>query len=282
MRRFAGVAELVDARGLGPRGHKPWGFESLRPHRRSTSRRRSMLAARMTSPLSRLRGTKESSSATLVRWETEMFRGSDCVHRTPRRSQYSQNSALMSVERFEKNQRGYAYSATRPLGSRVENRFTVRHPSECRSPRRNSCGKRSTISRCHGSSSILRLCLRPGSCCGKASGHRLLQPTTRTHRLTGCGFSLTCRGSSVSIIDAAQSSMMSGYAASHVTTAGRCASTSTRSRRQDASRGDSCTTSSREAATTYEHRFAHEAAERRGIQDSNLGPPVLETGASTS
>src|ERR1044071_5765038 len=28
----AGVAELVDARGLGPRGHKPWGFESLRPH----------------------------------------------------------------------------------------------------------------------------------------------------------------------------------------------------------------------------------------------------------
>jgi hypothetical protein len=26
------VAELVDARGLGPRGHKPWGFESLRPH----------------------------------------------------------------------------------------------------------------------------------------------------------------------------------------------------------------------------------------------------------
>jgi rhodanese-related sulfurtransferase len=30
----AGVAELVDARGLGPRGRKPWGFESLRPHRR--------------------------------------------------------------------------------------------------------------------------------------------------------------------------------------------------------------------------------------------------------
>src|SRR5918999_2615110 len=29
---LAGVAELVDARGLGPRGHKPWGFESLRPH----------------------------------------------------------------------------------------------------------------------------------------------------------------------------------------------------------------------------------------------------------
>ena len=29
---IAGVAELVDARGLGPRGHKPWGFESLRPH----------------------------------------------------------------------------------------------------------------------------------------------------------------------------------------------------------------------------------------------------------
>src|SRR5919108_4734864 len=30
--RRAGVAELVDARGLGPRGRKPWGFESLRPH----------------------------------------------------------------------------------------------------------------------------------------------------------------------------------------------------------------------------------------------------------
>ena len=26
------MAELVDARGLGPRGCKPWGFESLRPH----------------------------------------------------------------------------------------------------------------------------------------------------------------------------------------------------------------------------------------------------------
>ena len=32
-RRRAGVAELVDARGLGPRGRKAWGFESLRPHR---------------------------------------------------------------------------------------------------------------------------------------------------------------------------------------------------------------------------------------------------------
>ena len=46
-----------------------------------------------------------------------MFRGFDCVHRIPSRSQYSQNSARMSAERFEKNHRGYAYSATRPLGS---------------------------------------------------------------------------------------------------------------------------------------------------------------------
>jgi hypothetical protein len=91
-------------------------------------------------------GTNESSSATLVRCETETFRALDCVQRIPSRSQYSQNSARMSAERFEKNQRGYAYSETRPLGRRVLNRLTVRQPSECSRPRRNSCGKRSTIS----------------------------------------------------------------------------------------------------------------------------------------
>jgi hypothetical protein len=51
-------------------------------------------------------GTNESSSATLVRCETEMLRGLDCVHRIPSRSQYSQNRPRMSSERFEKNQRG--------------------------------------------------------------------------------------------------------------------------------------------------------------------------------
>ena len=84
---IAGVAELVDARGLGPRGHKPWGFESLRPHQ---------LFA----------GTNESSSATLCRCDTEMLRGFDCVHRIPSRSQYSQNRPRMSADRLEKNQRG--------------------------------------------------------------------------------------------------------------------------------------------------------------------------------
>ena len=113
-------------------------------------------------------------SATLVRCEIEMLRGFDCVQRIPSRSQYSQNSARMSADRFEKNHRGYAYSALRPLGSSVVKRLTVRQPSECSSPRRNSRGNRSTISRCQPASSILRSCLRPGPCCGKASGHLLL------------------------------------------------------------------------------------------------------------
>ncbi len=29
---YAGVAKLENARGLGPRGVTPWGFDSLRPH----------------------------------------------------------------------------------------------------------------------------------------------------------------------------------------------------------------------------------------------------------
>jgi hypothetical protein len=53
-----------------------WGFESLRPH-----------------SVHDFAGTKESSSATLLRCDTEMLRGFDCVHRIPSRSQYSQNSA---------------------------------------------------------------------------------------------------------------------------------------------------------------------------------------------
>jgi hypothetical protein len=43
-----------------------------------------------------------SRIATLVRWDTLMLRWFDCVHRTPSRSQYSQNSPRMSAERFEK------------------------------------------------------------------------------------------------------------------------------------------------------------------------------------
>jgi hypothetical protein len=31
-----------------------------------------------------------------------------------------------------------------------------------------------------------------------------------------------------------------------------------------------------------EHMFAHGRDGKRGIQDSNLGPPVLETGATTN
>ena len=39
---------------------------------------------------------------TLARCETLMLRWLDCVQRTPSRSQYSQKSAGMSAERFEK------------------------------------------------------------------------------------------------------------------------------------------------------------------------------------
>ena len=69
-----------------------------------------------------------------------MLRWLDCVQRMPTCSHVAQNSPRMSADMFEKNQRGYSYSATRPLGSLVLNRLIVRHPSECRSPRR----------KCHG------------------------------------------------------------------------------------------------------------------------------------
>ena len=175
------------------------------------------------SPLTTSPARTSRASATLVRCEIEMLRGFDCVQRIPSRSQYSQNSPRMSADRFEKNHRGYAYSAIRPLGSSVVKRLTVRQPSECSSPRRNSRGNRSTISRCQPASSILRSCLRPGPCCGKASGHLLLEPTTRTQRWTACGLRPTRRTSSVSIIAVAQSSMMSGYAASQTTTSWKLA-----------------------------------------------------------
>src|SRR4051794_11933969 len=64
-----------------------------------------------------------SSKATLLRCEIEMLRLFDCVQRTPTCSHVAQKSARMSAERFEKNQRGYSYSATRPLGSLVVKRF---------------------------------------------------------------------------------------------------------------------------------------------------------------
>ena len=85
----------------------------------------------------------------------------------------------MSTHRFEKKYRGYSYSATRPLGSFVLKRLTVRQPSEWISPRTNSRGNASTISRCHGSSTIGRSCFRPGPCWGNISGHFRLAATTR-------------------------------------------------------------------------------------------------------
>ena len=124
----------------------------------------------------------------------------------------------MSADRFEKNQRGYAYSATRPLGSLVEKRLTVRQPSECRSPRRNSHGNRSTTSRCQSASSILRSCLRPGPCCGNASGQRLLSATTLMQRRAPSGWTRMVRGSAVRWTASRHASTSAGYAASHVIT----------------------------------------------------------------
>src|SRR4051794_21623680 len=86
--------------------------------------------------------TCSSSRATLRRCEIEMLGWFDCVQRKPNCSQVVQNRPRMSADRFEKNQRGYSYSATRPRGSFVLNRFTVRQPSECSRPRRNCHGCR--------------------------------------------------------------------------------------------------------------------------------------------
>src|SRR5690242_19421906 len=63
--------------------------------------------------------TCSSSNATLRRCEIEMLRWLDCVQRTPTRSHVAQNRPRMSADRFEKNQRGYSYSATRPSGNLV-------------------------------------------------------------------------------------------------------------------------------------------------------------------
>jgi hypothetical protein len=43
-----------------------------------------------------------SRIATLPRCETLTLRWLDCVHRTPSRSQYAQNSPRMSADRLEK------------------------------------------------------------------------------------------------------------------------------------------------------------------------------------
>src|SRR3954447_16719652 len=121
-----------------------------------------------------------SSRATLWRCEIEMLRWLDCVQRSPSCSQVAQKIPRMSAERFEKNQRGYSYSATRPLGSLVLKRLIVRQPSECRRPRRNVHGCSSTIACCQGSRTIGRLCLRPGPCCGNTSGQRFHEQSIRT------------------------------------------------------------------------------------------------------
>ena len=63
--------------------------------------------------------TRSSRTATLLRCETEMLRAFDCVQRTPSRPHAAQNSARMSADRLLKKYRGYAYSATRPLGKVV-------------------------------------------------------------------------------------------------------------------------------------------------------------------
>ena len=68
-------------------GFGPWGFKSLRPHHSFGP-------------------TNESSRATLVLSETEMFLWLDLVQRTPAESQAEQKRPWISVERFVKKYLG--------------------------------------------------------------------------------------------------------------------------------------------------------------------------------
>jgi hypothetical protein len=58
-----------------------------------------------------------------------MLRGFDCVQRIPSRSQYSQNNARMSADRFEKNHRGYVL---RPPPAGQQRREAVDGPAPVR------------------------------------------------------------------------------------------------------------------------------------------------------
>ena len=66
----AGVAELVDARGLGPRGRKPWGFESLRPHASCASHAPDYPASRRHHH-GRAKRTRSSTPPTRACWAAE-------------------------------------------------------------------------------------------------------------------------------------------------------------------------------------------------------------------
>jgi RNA polymerase sigma factor (sigma-70 family) len=88
----------------------------------------------------RLGPTNSSSSATLFLCDTEMLRWVRLAPPNAEKLAMLTNMWRMSAERLEKKYRGYSYSATRPLGSFVLKRLTVRQPSEWMRPRRSSLG----------------------------------------------------------------------------------------------------------------------------------------------
>jgi hypothetical protein len=165
--------------------------------------------------------------ATLLRCATEMLRGLDCVHRIPSRSRYSQNSAWMSAERFEKERSRIRVPRDAP--ARQQRAEPVDRPAAVgmQQAADELARDRPTIGRCHGVSSILRSCSRPGPCCGNASGQRALSATTRTQLLVPSGWARTRRGRPVAATVARQASTSAGYAASHVNTS-RCVRTHVR------------------------------------------------------
>src|SRR5690242_1318162 len=92
----------------------------------------------------------------------------------------------MSADMFEKKYRTYSYSATRPLGSFVLKRLTLRQPSEWMRPRMNCSRWWRTSSHCQEVRKMGRLCLRPGPCWGKSTGHSFHPEYTWKHSACSC------------------------------------------------------------------------------------------------
>ena len=210
--------------------------DGVRP-RSTPCRRRSPLAPpRRADVTTRLH--ERSSSATLARRLTEILRGLDCVQRIPAPRTTAERRADVGRPVNEPARIGVLRRATarQPRREAVD----VRRPSECRRPRRNSRGNASTISRCQGSSTIGRSCLRPGPCCGNASGQRLLSPTTCAHGARDRSCARTRRGSPSEHRRAARLDG-AGYAPRCITSR-HVRGTPPRAHRRDRGRGDRCTT----------------------------------------
>ena len=107
--------------------------------------------------------TNSSRRATDSLLAIETLLRLDRLHSMPSRSSASVKSPMMSADSLVKKYRGYSYHWS-PSLSLCRTRLVDRLPSEWTSPRMNSFVNSTTISCCHASSAIVRVCFLPGPC----------------------------------------------------------------------------------------------------------------------